>query len=378
MDKRIYLSPPHLSGLEKNFLIEALDSNWIAPLGPQVDSFEEEMAQYLDVKAAVALSSGTAALHLALRISGVNSGDIVLCPSLTFSSSANVILYEKAIPVFIDADPKTWNINCVSLERAITTCKENRKLPKVLITVDLYGQSADYDNIMEMCNNNNIDIIEDAAEALGSEYKGAKCGTFGNAGIFSFNGNKIITTSGGGMLVSNDEKIVEQARFLSAQAREPKIHYEHKELGYNYRMSNLLAAVGRGQLAVLDERVKVKQEIFNRYTLALSDIEGLEFIQMAPYGISNCWLTTLTINQDVAGFNRDSVIVALEKENIESRPVWKPMHLQPLFKKFDYYESDNGDISQMLFNNGICLPSGTSLSDKEQEKIIDIILSLSS
>jgi len=378
MDKRIYLSPPHLSGLEKNFLIEALDSNWIAPLGPQVDSFEEEMAQYLDVKAAVALSSGTAALHLALRISGVNSGDIVLCPSLTFSSSANVILYEKAIPVFIDADPKTWNINCVSLERAIIDCKERGKLPKLLITVDLYGQSADYDNIMEMCNNNNIDIIEDAAEALGSEYKGAKCGTFGNAGIFSFNGNKIITTSGGGMLVSNDEKIVEQARFLSAQAREPKIHYEHKELGYNYRMSNLLAAVGRGQLAVLDERVKVKQEIFNRYTLALSDIEGLEFIQMAPYGISNCWLTTLTINQDVAGFNRDSVIVALEKENIESRPVWKPMHLQPLFKKFDYYESDNGDISQMLFNNGICLPSGTSLSDKEQEKIIDIILSLSS
>ena len=373
---RIYLSPPHLSGLEKVFLNEALDSNWIAPLGPQVDSFEEEMAKYLDVKAAVALNSGTAALHLALRNSDVNSGDIVLCPSLTFSSSANVILYEKAIPVFIDADPNTWNINYVSLERAIIVCKERGKIPKVLITVDIYGQSADYDKILEICNKYNIAVIEDAAEALGSEYKGAKCGTFGKAGIFSFNGNKIVTTSGGGMLVSNDEKFVEQARFLSSQAREPEIHYEHKELGYNYRMSNLLAAVGRGQLAVLDEKVKSKQEIFTRYKLALGDIEGLEFMPMASYGISNCWLTTLVINEDIAGFNRDSVIVALEKENIESRPIWKPMHLQPLYKEFDYYLSDEGDISQMLFNNGICLPSGTNLSIDDQEKIIDIILSI--
>jgi len=373
---RIYLSPPHLSGLEKEFLQEALDSNWIAPLGPQVDSFEEEMAKYLDVKAAVALSSGTAALHLALRNSDVKSGDIVLCPSLTFSSSANVILYEKAIPVFIDADPNTWNINYVSLERAIIACKERGKLPKVLISVDIYGQSADYDNILEICNKYNIVVIEDAAEALGSKYKGAKCGTFGKAGIFSFNGNKIVTTSGGGMLVSNDEKFVEQARFLSSQAREPEIHYEHKELGYNYRMSNLLAAVGRGQLAVLDEKVKSKQEIFSRYKLALGDIEGLEFMPLASYGISNCWLTTLIINQDIAGFNRDSVIAALEKENIESRPIWKPMHLQPLYKEFDYYLSDEGDISQMLFNNGICLPSGTILSIDDQEKIIDIILSI--
>ncbi len=373
---RIYLSPPHLSGLEKEFLQEALDSNWIAPLGPQVDSFEEEMAEYLDVKAAVALSSGTAALHLALRNSGVKSDDIVLCPSLTFSSSANVILYEKAIPVFIDADPKTWNINCVSLERAIIVCKERGKLPKALITVDIYGQSADYDNILEICNKYNIVVIEDAAEALGSEYKGAKCGTFGKAGIFSFNGNKIVTTSGGGMLVSNDEKFVEQARFLSSQAREDEIHYEHKELGYNYRMSNLLAAVGRGQLAVLDEKVKSKQEIFSRYKSALGDIEGLEFMPMASYGISNCWLTTLVINEDIAGFNRDSVIAALEMENIESRPIWKPMHLQPLYKEYDYYLSDEGDISQMLFNNGICLPSGTSLSIDDQEKIIDIILSI--
>ena len=373
---RIYLSPPHLSGLEKEFLQEALDSNWIAPLGPQVDSFEEEMAEYLDVKAAVALSSGTAALHLALRNSGVKSDDIVLCPSLTFSSSANVILYEKAIPVFIDADPKTWNINCVSLERAIIVCKERGKLPKALITVDIYGQSADYDNILEICNKYNIVVIEDAAEALGSEYKGAKCGTFGKAGIFSFNGNKIITTSAGGMIVSNDEKFVEQARFLSSQAREDEIHYEHKELGYNYRMSNLLAAVGRGQLAVLDEKVKSKQEIFSRYKSALGDIEGLEFMPMASYGISNCWLTTLVINEDIAGFNRDSVIAALEKENIESRPIWKPMHLQPLYKEYDYYLSDEGDISQILFNNGICLPSGTSLSIDDQEKIIDIILSI--
>ena len=373
---RIYLSPPHLSGLEKEFLHEALDSNWIAPLGPQVDSFEQEIAQYLGVKSAVALSSGTAALHLALRISGVKSGDIVLCPSLTFSSSANVILYESAIPVFIDSDTKTWNLDVFSLEKAIASSKKQNISPKALIVVDLYGQSADYDIITNICKKNNIVVIEDAAEALGSEYNGAKCGSFGKAGIFSFNGNKIITTSGGGMLVSNDEKFVEQARFLSTQAREPKIHYEHKELGYNYRMSNLLAAVGRGQLAVLDERVRSKREIFSTYKSALEHIEGFKFMPEASYGISNRWLTTLTINEDVAGFNRDEVIKKLEKENIESRPVWKPMHLQPLYKDFQYFVSEKGDISQMLFNNGLCLPSGTSLSINDQEKIIDIILSI--
>ena len=373
---RIYLSPPHLSGLEKDFLLEALDSNWIAPLGPQVDSFEEEIVEYLGVKGAVALSSGTAALHLALRISGVQSGDFVLCPSLTFSSTANVILYEKAIPVFIDADPKTWNIDFVALEKAILSCKERNILPKALITVDLYGQSVDYDIIMEICNKNNIVVIEDAAEALGSHYKGVKCGAFGKAGIFSFNGNKIVTTSGGGMLVSHDREFVEQARFLSAQAREPKIHYEHKELGYNYRMSNLLAAVGRGQLAVLDERVKIKQEIFSRYNSALGEIEGIEFMPLASYGISNRWLTTLTINEQKTGFNRDSVIAALEKEDIESRPVWKPMHLQPLYHEFEYFLSSEDDISKKLFDDGLCLPSGTSLSKIDQEKIIDIILSI--
>jgi len=373
---RIYLSPPHLSGLEKEFLHEALDSNWIAPLGPQVDSFEQEISQYLGVKSAVALSSGTAALHLALRISGVKSGDIVLCPSLTFSSSANVILYESAIPVFIDSDTKTWNLDVFSLEKAIASSKKQNISPKALIVVDLYGQSADYDIITNICKKNNIVVIEDAAEALGSEYNGAKCGSFGKAGIFSFNGNKIITTSGGGMLVSNDEKFVEQARFLSTQAREPKIHYEHKELGYNYRMSNLLAAVGRGQLAVLDERVRSKREIFSTYKSALEHIEGFKFMPEASYGISNRWLTTLTINEDAAGFNRDEVIKKLEKENIESRPVWKPMHLQPLYKDFQYFVSEKGDISQMLFNNGLCLPSGTSLSINDQEKIIDIILSI--
>ncbi|MDP6877320.1 MAG: aminotransferase class I/II-fold pyridoxal phosphate-dependent enzyme, partial [Candidatus Marinimicrobia bacterium] len=288
---RIYLSPPHLSGLEKEFLHEALDSNWIAPLGPQVDSFEQEISQYLGVKSAVALNSGTAALHLALRISGVKSGDIVLCPSLTFSSSANVILYESAIPVFIDSDTKTWNLDVFSLEKAIASSKKQNISPKALIVVDLYGQSADYDIITNICKKNNIVVIEDAAEALGSEYNGAKCGSFGKAGIFSFNGNKIITTSGGGMLVSNDEKFVEQARFLSTQAREPKIHYEHKELGYNYRMSNLLAAVGRGQLAVLDERVRSKREIFSTYKSALEHIEGFKFMPEASYGISNRWLT---------------------------------------------------------------------------------------
>jgi len=285
-------------------------------------------------------------------------------------------LYEKAIPVFIDANPKTWNINCVSLERAIIACKEKGKLPKVLITVDLYGQSADYDNIMEICNKNNIVVIEDAAEALGSEYKGAKCGTFGKAGIFSFNGNKIVTTSGGGMLVSNDEKFVEQARFLSSQAREPEIHYEHKELGYNYRMSNLLAAVGRGQLQSLDNYVSKRRDIYKKYYDALSPVAGIEFMQEAEYGKSNRWLTTLTVDEKVTGISRTQIIDALEKENIESRPVWKPMHMQPLYEKYEYVKSDARDVSAELFENGLCLPSGYSLSEEDQSRIIDIILSL--
>ena len=391
---------------EQRLLLEAFDSNWIAPLGPHVDAFEKEMAEYIGITYTAALITGTAALHLALKLVGVKEGDTVLCPSLTFAASANVILYENAIPLFIDVHPDTWTLNPESLE--ITLKKYN---PKALIAVDLYGQSVDYETILELCDRYNIAVIEDAAEALGAEYsprgiiaegnifqgesvginsndknnninkeanpqgRDKKCGTFGQVGVLSFNGNKIITTSGGGMLVSNDKDLVEKARFLSNQAREPEIHYEHKELGYNYRMSNLLAAVGRGQLQVLDDRVRARRTIFQRYFDALSGFDGIDFMPEAPYGKSNRWLTTLTIDPQKTGVNRTQIIETLEKENIEARPVWKPMHLQPLYKGYDYITVNDGvDVSGQLFEQGLCLPSGSNLSPEDQDKIIDIIL----
>ena len=368
-NNRIYLSPPDMGEIEKGLLLDAFNSNWIAPLGPHVDGFEEEMADYLGMQNACALSSGSAALHLALKILSITKDDIVLCPSLTFVASANVILYENAIPVFVDVDPKYWTIDLISLEYAIK--KYN---PKALITVDLYGQSCDYDSITDLCEKYNVFLIEDAAEALGSEYQGKRCGAFGQIGILSFNGNKIITTSGGGMLVSNNEDYVIKARFLATQAREPDLHYEHKELGYNYRMSNLLAAVGRGQLLVLDKRVVARRKIFQRYFDALSQTAGFEFMPEAPYATSNRWLTTLTVDSKITGVNRTQIIDALEKENIEARPVWKPMHLQPLYKDCDYVTVGSEDVSKRLFENGLCLPSGSNLSLEDQERVIDIVL----
>jgi len=368
LNKRIYLSSPHLCGKEQKFVQDAFDSNWIAPLGPHVDAFEQEIAEYLNIGYSVALSTGTAALHLALKLAGVKEGDTVLCPSLTFASSANVILYEKAVPVFIDVHPDTWSLYPDAL---IIALKKHK--PKALISVDLYGQSADYYPILEICDNYGVLVIEDAAEALGAEYKGKKCGTFGRMGILSFNGNKIITTSGGGMLVSDDEELVEKARFLATQAREPEIHYEHKELGYNYRISNLLAAVGRGQLQVLDERVEARRTIFNRYYYALSGIDDIEFMPEAPYGKCSRWLTTLTVDPNKSGIYRTKIIEALEKENIEARPVWKPMHLQPLYKGREYVTVDDNDVSKRLFENGLCLPSGSNLSPEDQDRVIDII-----
>ena len=370
MNNRIYLSPPHMGENEKTFLLDAFNSNWIAPLGPHVDAFEKEMADYLGAQNACALSSGTAALHLALRILGVINDDIILCPSLTFVASANVILHENATPVFVDVDPNNWTIDLSCLEHAIK--KYN---PKALISVDLFGQSCDYDAITNLCEKNNVLLIEDAAEALGSEYNHQKCGGFGQMGILSFNGNKIITTSGGGMLVSNNENYVKKAQFLSTQAREPHIHYEHRELGYNYRMSNLLAAVGRGQLEVIDDRVSTRRSIFNRYEKALSHIDGFTFMQEADYGKSNRWLSTLTVDEKVAGISRTQIIDALEKENIESRPVWKPMHMQPLYKDCDYITVGEEDVSGRLFENGLCLPSGSNLSEYDQNRVIDIISS---
>jgi pyridoxal phosphate-dependent aminotransferase EpsN len=368
-NNRIYLSPPHMGENERALLIDAFDSNWIAPLGPHVDAFENEMASYLGVGYAAALSSGSGALHLSLKLVGLKAEDKVLCPSLTFSASANVILYENAEPIFLDSDSVTWALDLVACEKAMQKYK-----PKALISVDLYGQSCNYDAIIQLCEQYNVALIEDAAEALGAEYKKQKCGSFGEIGVLSFNGNKIITTSGGGMLVSNNEEYVKEARFLSTQAREPEIHYEHKELGYNYRMSNLLAAVGRGQLQVINMRVSARRTIFARYEKALSQLSGFSFMQEADYGKTNRWLTTLTVDKKEAGVSRTQIIDALEKENIESRPVWKPMHLQPFYKGYDYVTAGDGDISAQLFYDGLCLPSGSSLSEKDQNRIIDIII----
>ena len=370
-NKRIYLSPPHMGEKERAYFEDAFDSNWIAPLGMHVDSFEKEMAEYLGMKHAAALSSGTSALHLALKILGIKENDTVLCPSLTFSASANVILYEKAQPIFVDSNPETWVIDLNALQKAIVEHK-----PKVLISVDLYGQGCDYDSILDLCEKHNVLLIEDSAEALGADYKRKKCGSFGEMGILSFNGNKIITTSSGGMLVSTNEDYVKKARFLSTQAREKVLHYEHKELGYNYRMSNLLAAVGRGQLEILNERVSKRKFIFNQYEKALSHLDGLKFMKEANYGESNRWLTALTVDEKVTGISKNQIIDFLEKENIESRPVWKPMHMQPLYKKCEYVKSGYRDVSAELFENGLCLPSGSSLSEEDQSRIIDIILSL--
>ena len=370
MTSRIFLSSPHMGDTEKKLLFEAFNSNWIAPLGPHVDAFEKEMTEYLSIGSAAALSTGSAALHLALKIVGIKSGDVILCPSLTFAASANVILYENAVPVFIDVSPETWTLDLSVLEIAFTKYK-----PDALFAVDLYGQSCDYDPIVELCNQYNVVLIEDAAEALGAEYNGQKCGTFGRMGILSFNGNKIITTSGGGMLVSDNEDHINKARFLATQAREPEIHYEHKELGYNYRMSNLLAAVGRGQLQVLDDRVKTRRSIFKRYFNALSVIEGIGFMPEAIYGHSNRWLTSLTVDPEKTGVSRTQIILALEKENIEARPVWKPMHMQPLYERCEYITKDSQDISKGLFEQGLCLPSGSNLSISDQNRVIEIILS---
>jgi len=360
-----------MSSEEKSMLLEAFDSNWIAPLGPNVDAFEKEISKYLKVAGGAALSSGTSALHLSLKLSGVNAGDYVLCPSLTFSASANVILYENATPIFLDVHPDTWTLDIDLLEKSI---KEYS--PKALIAVDLYGQAANYNHILDICNKYDVKVIEDAAESLGSEYKGAKCGSFGGMGILSFNGNKIITTSGGGMLVSNNIDYIKKARFLSTQAREPVIHYEHREIGYNYRMSNLLAAVGRGQLKVIDKRVTSRRNIFERYKNALEPIDGIEFMPEAEYNKSNRWLTTLTIDPQKTGVDRTQIINALEDENIESRPVWKPMHLQPLYKGCKFVRFGKKDISRSLFEQGLCLPSGSNLIEKQQNRVIEIINSV--
>lgn len=372
--KRIFLSPPHMGGKEKHFIKEAFEENWIAPVGPNINIFEQEFAAYTGAAGAVALSSGTAALHLALRCLSVGEGDTVFCSSFTFVASANPILYQGANPVFIDSEPDSWNMSPSALKRALSDAEKSGKLPKAIIVVNLYGQSADMDNILKLSSQYNVPIIEDAAESLGATYKGKASGTIGCFGIYSFNGNKIITTSNGGMLVSGNLDALEKARFWSTQAKEKKKYYQHEELGYNYRLSNILAGIGRGQLMVLESRVDARRKIFRRYFEELSTIEGISFLTEASYGRSTHWLTALQIDPLKTGTSPEKIIDKLEGDHIEARRVWKPMHLQPLYKGFSYYShEENRSVSDDLFQKGMCLPSGSNLTLRDQIRVINCI-----
>lgn len=374
--EKIYLSSPHMSGNEQKFIAEAFETNWIAPLGPNVDAFEKVIATYTGVNEAAAVSSGTAAIHLALSLLGVEKGDTVFCSTLTFIASANPILYLGAEPVFIDSEPETWNMSPLALEKALKEAAENRKLPKAIIVVNLYGQIAKMDELIALCDEYSVPMIEDAAESLGSFYKGKPSGSFGKFGVFSFNGNKIITTSGGGMLVSNDEAAIQKARFLSTQARDLAKHYQHSQLGYNYRMSNILAGIGRAQMEVLEDRVSTRRSVFERYFDELANIPGINFMPELSNTFSNRWLTALTIDEKAAGINVSVLLDNLETENIEARPVWKPLHMQPLYKGVKYYSHKEMDVAEELFINGICLPSGSSMRQNDQYRVINCIKSL--
>jgi len=360
-------------GYEMAFIQEAFATNWIAPLGPNVDAFEKEVVHRVGVKAALAVSSGTAAIHLALKAVGVGPGDLVFCQDLTFAATANPIRYQGAVPVFIDSN-HTWNMCPEALRKAFHRYETLGQKPKAVIVVHLYGLSADLDPILEICREYGVPLIEDAAESLGSSYKGKATGTIGDLGIYSFNGNKIIATSGGGMLVSNDEEKIEKARYWATQAREPVLHYEHRDLGYNYRLSNVLAGIGRGQLRVLDERIAKKKYIFDYYKEHLSGLEGLEMMPVQDYDEPNYWLSCILLNGNVKPTN---IIEALEAENIESRPIWKPMHLQPYYKDCDFITlQEQGSVSEDIFNRGVCLPSDTKMTDEDLERVVGVIRGL--
>jgi dTDP-4-amino-4,6-dideoxygalactose transaminase len=354
---------------ERQALLDAFDSNWIAPLGPEVDAFELDFAREVGAGHAAALSSGTAGLHLALLLLGVGPGDEVWVPTLTFAATANAVTYVGARPYFLDVDRATWTLDTSALERALSERAKQGRLPRAVIAVDLYGQCADYDTLQRLCGEYEVPIIQDAAEALGATYRGKPAGAQGNLTIFSFNGNKIITTSGGGMLVSNDPALVARARHLASQAREPALHYEHKDIGYNYRMSNLLAAVGRAQLGSLVRKVQRRRQNFEHYQQALSGLTGLEFMPEAPYGQATRWLTCLTCSSQT---ERDAVIAALGRANIESRPVWKPLHLQPSFAGC---ERLGGGVAADLFDRGLCLPSGSNLSTADLDQVSELVAS---
>jgi len=376
LDKRILLSPPHLSGEEEAYVREAFQSNWIAPLGPHVDSFEKELCRYTGVPGALALNSGTAAVHLALRLAGVRQGERVVCSTLTFVGSVNPVLYLGGEPVFIDSEPGSWNMSPEALQRALEEMNKENRLPRAAVVVNIYGQCADMDSINQICRRYGITVIEDAAESLGATYRGKMSGNLGYYGIFSFNGNKIITTSGGGALVSQDREAIEKARFWSTQAREPEAHYQHCEVGYNYRMSNLLAAVGRAQLKVINDRIERRRCIFENYRRELSDIEVIDFMPEAEFGRSTRWLTVLTLEEG-CGIEVSDILSNLAERNIEARPVWKPMHLQPLYQGCIYYPHETGrSISDAMFRQGICLPSGSALTGEEQQRVIEGIRSV--
>jgi pyridoxal phosphate-dependent aminotransferase EpsN len=368
---RILLSTPHMSGHEQDYVAEAFRTNWIAPLGPQVDAFEKEFAAKVGVAEAAALSSGTAALHLALVLLGVQAGDEVICSTFTFSASINVIVYQQATPVLVDSDRSTWNLDPNLLEEELKACRDRNRLPKAVIVVHLYGQSADLDPIVALCREYQVPLVEDAAEALGASYRGRSVGTFGRLGAFSFNGNKIITTSGGGMLVSDEGDLIARARFLATQARDPAPHYEHSVIGYNYRLSNVLAGIGRGQLRVLDQRVEEKRRIFEFYQQAFQEEPGIEFMPEASYGRSTRWLTCILVDPEKFGADREDVRVHLDRNNIEARPLWKPMHLQPVFAGC---RCRGGAVAEDLFAQGLCLPSGTNLTREDLARVAQAVL----
>ncbi len=363
---KIWLSSPHIGQKEREYVALAFDTNWVAPLGPNVNGFEEDLARYTGTNFAAALSSGTAALHLALIILGVERGDEIICQSFTFCGSANPIAYLGATPVFVDSEPQTWNMSPDFLRLAIEDRLAKGKKPKAIIPVHLYGVPANIVEIKKIADEYQIPIIEDAAEALGSSLNGQACGSFGELGVLSFNGNKIITTSGGGALIGNDKAKIEKARFLSTQARDAAPHYQHSELGYNYRMSNICAGIGRGQMEVLNQRIAERRKNFEFYRNLLSSVEGVEFQGEIEGSFSNRWLTALVIDSHTTGFSREDLRLHMEKDNIESRPLWKPMHMQPLYADAPYYGEN---VCEKLFENGLCLPSGSNLTDEDRERI---------
>lgn len=375
MKNKIYLSSPHMGGQEERYVKEAFDTNWVAPLGSNVSFFEQQLKEYTNSKGACALSSGTAGIHLALDLLDIGPGDYVFCSTLTFIASANPIVYLGAKPVFIDSEIDSWNMSPEALEKAFEVYRQKDQLPKAVVIVNLYGQSARMDKLLPICRKYNVPVVEDAAESLGATYKGRLSGTFGKIGVFSFNGNKIITTSSGGMMISNDEKLIEKACKKSAQAKDNASYYQHSEIGYNYRLSNICAGIGRGQMEVLDQRVSQKRAIFERYTVELGNIPGITFMPEIPDSFHTRWLTTLTIDRNIINLTPGSVIEYLQEHNIEARHVWKPMHLQPVFRGCDYFAADD-DNARFLFDTGLCLPSDTKMSEADLDDVISHLKNL--